>query len=63
MNNFRVIPKMMSANVCQIFVLFENGQHVQIAQLHFPADGQMVDNVECMRVVSEALRKRIKKSV
>lgn len=60
--SFKLVPK-MNGNICGIFIVAGNGETKQIAELMFPADGQLNDNVECAAAVCDALRKRIRSSV
>lgn len=63
MGNFRIVPKMTSPNTCDFYVVLANGDSRLIAQVMFPCDGQMNDNVECANTICMALKKRIRKSV
>lgn len=60
---FRIVPKMTSNNVCAFYIVLANGDNRQIAEVHFPNDGQMVDNVESAQLICDVLKKRIRKSV
>ena len=63
MMNFRMVPKMISPDTCDIYIVLSNGDSRQIARVLFPHDGQMNDNLECAETVCIALKKRVKKSV
>ena len=60
---FRIVPKMINPNVCVFLFVLNNGDSRVIAEVHFPADGQMNDNLEAAQAICEVLRKRIRKSV
>lgn len=59
----RVVPKMIDANKCIFAAVASNGEYRTIAEVHFPMDGQMNDNLEAAQGISDILRKRIRKSV
>lgn len=60
---FRIVPKMISASVCYIYIVLSSGDYRQLAEVHFPNDGQMNDNLEAAQAICDSLRKRIRKSV
>lgn len=60
---FRIVPKMVSPSVCVFVILLRNGECRQIAEVHFPNDGQMNDNCRASEAICEALRKRVRQSV
>lgn len=62
-SGIRVVPKMMDSSKC-VFVMVEpNGNYGVIAEVHFPIDGQMNDNLTAAQAISDILKKRIKQSV
>lgn len=60
---FQIVPKMITANVMQIYIVIKNGETRQIAEIHCPNDGQMNDNLELAESICAAIKKRIRKSV
>lgn len=60
---FRIVPKMLDANRCEFNIVLNNGDYRAIAWVTFPADGQMNDNMQAAQEISDALKKRIRKSV
>lgn len=61
-SGFRIVPK-FSNNVCGIYIVYSNGDYRLIGQLLMPHDNQMMDNMECVQTICDALKKRIRKSV
>lgn len=62
-SGIRVVPKMIDAGRCIFAAVAPNGEYQTIAEVHFPMDGQMNDNLEAAQGISDILRKRIRKSV
>ena len=60
---FRIVPRMISNNRCVFVIVLQNGDCRTIAQVDFPCDGQMNDNLEAAQAISDTLKKRIRKSV
>ena len=60
---FRIVPKMINPNVCVFLFVLNNGDNRVIAEVHFPADGQMNDNLEAAQAIVAILSKRVRKSV
>ncbi len=60
---FRIVPKMISPNRCIFDIVLANGDYRTIAQVDFPNDGQMNDNMEAAQGICDILKKRIRKSV
>jgi hypothetical protein len=60
---YRLVPKFTSPDVCSIYIVFSNGNYRQIGQVLLPHDNQIMDNMECVQLICDALRKRIRKSV
>jgi hypothetical protein len=61
--NFRIIQKFTCANVCKFYILFPNGEYKLLADVLMPNDGQLNENVGCANEISDALRKRVRKSI
>lgn len=59
----RVVPKMVDSNRCIFGAVTSNGDYRIIAEVHFPNDGQMNDNLEAAQGICDILKKRIRKSV
>lgn len=62
-SGFRIVPKMVDANRCEFNIVLNSGEYKAIAWVIFPADGQMNDNMQAAQEISDALKKRIRKSV
>lgn len=60
---FRVVPKMMDAATLSVWLVYSNGDWLELGRIRMPADGQMNDNLECAQTICDALKKRIRKSV
>ena len=60
---FRIVPKMVSPNRCLFAIVLTNGDYRTIAQVDFPNDAQMNDNMEAAQAICDILKKRIRKSV
>lgn len=60
---FRIVPKMISPNRCIFDIVLANGDYRTIAQVDFPSDGQMNDNMEAAQGICDILKKRIRRSV
>ena len=61
-NGFRLVPKFYE-NVAVIYCAFNNGGTYEICKIAFPRDNQQIDNYECVKLIIDALRKRIRKSL
>lgn len=60
---FRVVPKMLDGATLSVWVVFSNGDNMELGRLRMPMDGQMNDNLECAQTICDALKKRIRKSI
>ncbi len=61
--SFRVVPKMMDAATLSVWLVYSNGDSMELGRIRMPADGQMNDNLECAQTICDAIKKRIRKSV
>ena len=60
--NFQLVPKFSDNHMIILFVL-PNGESRVIAQMCFPNDHQLGDNVKVAEEILPILRKRIKRSM
>jgi hypothetical protein len=64
--NYRLISKFMQnqngAKFLHIGMVLSNGESRLLAIIQLPHDNQLGDDIECAEAISDALRKRIKKS-
>jgi hypothetical protein len=61
-SRFRLVPKMVSSNVMDVYIVAGNDS-IKIAQILFPNDGQMNDNLMAAEEIVKILTKRIRRSV
>lgn len=60
---FKIVPKMIGPNVCEFYIVLSTGESKKLAEVLFPCDGQMNDNVIAAEEISRVIQKRIRKSV
>lgn len=60
--SFRLVPKMVTANVMEIYIV-AGDDHMKIAQIMYPNDEQMFDNMRAGEEIVKILTKRIRRSV
>lgn len=58
----KLVPKCKD-NIVVIFLCLADGRNIEIARLCMPDDGQMVDNVDCVKEICKSLEKRIGSSM
>ncbi len=60
--SFKLTSKMIG-NIIEIYYVVSTGYIRKIAMIEVPVDSQWRDNVDLVDEVSEAIRKRIRKSI
>jgi hypothetical protein len=61
-SRFRLVPKMVSSNVMDVYIVAGNDS-IKIAQILFPNDNQQNDNLVAAEEIVKILTKRIRRSV